>query len=154
MGRFSEFLSKKTCSCEPSVSIHLSFELRQRSKNPPTNSFLTPTVHEAFAAEIQCLNIVEYSVLRACEAFKEHCTLIYAPHTCHFSMFFLWHTEQAKELYSCKESCTWCWALEQLQCVTCTQEQLPLKPRSKLFVELDTRSFSRTLQGNTRGEMH
>lgn len=62
-------------------------------------------------------------------------------------MFFLWHTEQAKELYSCKESCTWCWALEQLQCVTCTQEQLPLKPWSKLFV--DIRSFRRTLQGNT-----
>lgn len=54
-----------------------------------------------------------------------------------------------KELYSCKESCTWCWALEQLQCVTCTHEQLPLKPRSKLFVEPDIRSFSRTLQGNT-----
>lgn len=28
--RFSEFLSKKACSCEPSASIHLSFELKQR----------------------------------------------------------------------------------------------------------------------------
>lgn len=106
VGRFSEFLPEKTCSCEPSAPIHLSFELKQRRKNLlPTNSF-KPHCHERFAVEIQSFKIVEYPALRACEAFKEHCPLIHASYTCHFSMFCVLEEEQAKELYSCKESCT------------------------------------------------
>lgn len=56
---------------------------------------------------------------------------------------------QAKEFYSCKESCTWYQAFEQLQCATCTQEQLSLKLWSELFAELDIWSFSWTLKGET-----
>lgn len=48
-----------------------------------------------------------------------------------------------------KASCTWYRAFGQLQCVTCTREQLSLKLRRKLFVELDIWSFSWARQGET-----
>lgn len=97
------------------------------------------------------LQRVEYPVLRAQEAFKKkHCTFIHASHTYSISVSPSLHQiVQAKELYSCKERCTWYRAFKQLQCVTCTWEQLSLKPQRKLFVELDIWSFSWTLQGET-----
>lgn len=84
-------------------------------------------------SKIQWFKRVEYPVLKAWEAFRRHRTLIYVSHTYAVSVCPSLHQiVQAKEFYSCKESCTWYQVFEQLQCAACIQEQLSLKPQSYL----------------------